>query len=176
MGNETVITPTRRVISGLDELGRSTIVQDGGTQTRVVRPSGAVVQEIWRQEALPASRADDGTRGPDLELAPPKSGVVVRTFTCPPDNEEDLAAYSAAAASIYGDGNSAAPGSFPGMHRTQTIDVNTVVSGEIYAVFEAGETLLRAGDSIVVTGTMRAWSNRTDSPAVLVSTCFPLAD
>jgi hypothetical protein len=100
----------------------------------------------------------------------------VRTYTCPPDSEADLEAYNAAAESIYGGGNAAASGSFPGMHRTQTLDINTVVAGEIYAVFEEGETLLRAGDCIVVPGTMRAWSNRSDEPATLVSTCFPLAD
>src|SRR5262249_41976629 len=128
------------------------------------------------QLSLPAHRGDDGTRGPELELAPPESGVVVRTYTCPPDGEADLAAYSTAAESIYGAGNAAGSGSFPGMHRTHTIDVNTGMSGAPYAVFEEGETLLRAGDCIVVPGTMRAWSNRSDAPATLVSACFPLAD
>lgn len=171
-----VRTEARRVITGLDDLGRSTIAEDSHTQTRAERPSGAVVQEIWRQINLPATTGEDGTRGPELDLIPPQTGVVVRMFTCPPDNDADLAAYSAAAESIYGDGNSAGPGSYPGMHRTQSVDVNTVVSGEIYAVTETGETLLLPGDSIVVRGTMRAWSNRTDAPATLVSTCFLLSD
>jgi hypothetical protein len=166
----------RRVIAGLNESGRSTILQDGHTETWVVRPNGAVVQELWRQTSVPAKPGDDGTRGQELELAPPPAGVVVRTYTCPPDHEANLDAYGAAAEAIYGDGNAAAAGSFPGMHRTQTLDVNVVVAGELYAVFEDGETLLRAGDCIVVPGTMRAWSNRSDSPATLVSTCFTLAD
>jgi mannose-6-phosphate isomerase-like protein (cupin superfamily) len=166
----------RRIIAGLNEAGRSSILEDGHTPTRVIRPNGAVVQELWRQISLPARPGDDGTRGTELELAPPDHGVVVRMYTCPPDHEADLEAYSAAAETIYGDGNAAASGSFPGMHRTQTLDINTVVAGEIYAVCEEGETLLRAGDCIVVPGTMRAWSNRTDAPATLVSTCFPLTD
>jgi hypothetical protein len=166
---------TRRVITGTTDSGRSTLVEDSPTQTRVVRPNGAVVQELWRQVSIPARRGDDGTRGTDLELDPPPEGLVVRTYTCPPDQEADLEAYSAAAQEIYGEGNAAASSGVPGMHRTQTIDVNMVVAGEIYAVFEEGETLLRVGDCIVVQGTMRAWSNRTNAPATLVSTCFPLA-
>ncbi len=167
---------TRRVIAGLNEVGRSAVLVDDYTRTRVVRPSGAVVQELWRQDGIPARPGDDGRRGQEFELAPPPSGVVVRTFTCPPDEEADLDAYRAAAEGIYGDGNAAEPGNFPGMHRTQTVDVNVVVTGELYAVFEDGETLLRAGDCIIVQGNMRAWSNRSGAPATLVSTCFPLAD
>jgi mannose-6-phosphate isomerase-like protein (cupin superfamily) len=151
------------------------IVADGETATRAVRPNGAVVEEIWRQESLPAQAADDGVRGPDLQLAPPPGGAVVRLYTCPPDSEMDMDAYVAAAASIYGAGNAGGTSGIPGMHRTDTVDVITVVSGEIVAIFEDGETLLRPGDSLVVPGTMHAWSNRSARPASIVSTVFPLA-
>src|SRR5690348_8218278 len=152
----------RRVITGLNAAGRSDILADAPTETRVVRPNGAVVQELWRQVAIPARPGDEGTRGSSVELNPPATGVVVRTYTCPPDHEADLEAYNDAAKDIYGDGNAAAPGNFPGMHRTKTIDVNMVIDGELFAVFEDGETRLTAGDCIIVQGTMRAWSNRSD--------------
>ena len=57
----------------------------------------------------------------------------------------------------------------PGAHRTDTVDVVTVVSGEVYAVLESGETLLRQGDSLVQRGTMHAWHNRSESPALVAS-------
>jgi mannose-6-phosphate isomerase-like protein (cupin superfamily) len=164
----------RRVISGVDDSGRSAIVADGPTATRVVRPNGAVVEEIWRQDSLPARVVDDGTRGSTVEVAPPARGVVVRLYTCPPDDEMDMAAYSAAAESIYGAGNAGGSSGIPGMHRTPTVDVVTVVRGEIVAVLEAGETALQVGDSLVVPGTMHAWRNRTDRPAVIISTVLPL--
>jgi mannose-6-phosphate isomerase-like protein (cupin superfamily) len=151
------------------------IASDGTTATRAVRPNGAVVEEIWRQDSLPARADDDGTRGADLQLAPPSLGVVVRLYTCPPDSEMDIDAYVAAAESIYGAGNASSASGIPGMHRTGTVDVVTVVSGEIHAVFEGGETLLRVGESLVVAGTMHAWSNRSGRPATIVSTVFPLA-
>jgi mannose-6-phosphate isomerase-like protein (cupin superfamily) len=164
----------RRVISALDGTGRSVIASDGVTATRVVRPNGAVVEEIWRQERLPARADDDGVRGAEVQSAPPPHGAVVRLYTCPPDSEMDMAAYVAAAESIYGAGNAGGPSGIPGMHRTDSLDVVTVVVGEIHAVFEGGETMLRVGDSLVVPGTMHAWSNRSDRPATLVSTVFPL--
>jgi len=45
----------------------------------------------------------------------------------------------------------------------------TVLSGELWAITETGETLLRAGDTLVQRGTAHAWSNRTSEPATIVS-------
>jgi hypothetical protein len=40
----------------------------------------------------------------------------------------------------------------PGVHVTDTPDIVTVLSGEIHAVMETGETLLRAGDTYIMRG------------------------
>jgi len=42
-----------------------------------------------------------------------------------------------------------------------------VLSGEIWAVLDEGEVLLRAGDCLVQRGTNHAWSNRSDTPCVI---------
>ena len=42
-----------------------------------------------------------------------------------------------------------------------------VLSGEIFAMMDDGEVLLRAGDVLVQRGTNHAWSNRTDENAVV---------
>ena len=55
----------------------------------------------------------------------------------------------------------------PGMHRTNTLDYVVVLAGEIYAVLDEGEVLLRAGDVLVQQGTNHAWSNRSDKPATI---------
>jgi quercetin dioxygenase-like cupin family protein len=47
------------------------------------------------------------------------------------------------------------------------VDYAIVLSGEIYALMDEGEVLLRAGDVLVQRGTHHAWSNRTDEPARL---------
>jgi uncharacterized cupin superfamily protein len=42
-----------------------------------------------------------------------------------------------------------------------------VLSGEIVAMMDEGEALLKAGDVLIQRGTNHAWSNRTDEPAYL---------
>jgi len=53
------------------------------------------------------------------------------------------------------------------MHKTDTVDYCIVLSGEIHAVLDEAEVLLRAGDCFVQRGTHHAWSNRTDKPCVI---------
>jgi quercetin dioxygenase-like cupin family protein len=53
------------------------------------------------------------------------------------------------------------------MHKTGTIDYCVVLSGEIWAVLDESEVLLRAGDVLVQRGTNHAWSNRTGKPCVI---------
>ena len=55
----------------------------------------------------------------------------------------------------------------PGFHKTSSVDYAIVLSGEIYALMDEGEVLLKAGDVLVQRGTNHAWSNRTDAPAYL---------
>lgn len=61
----------------------------------------------------------------------------------------------------------------PGFHKTSSVDYAIVLSGEIYALMDEGEVLLKAGDVLVQRGTNHAWSNRTDAPACLA---FVLVD
>lgn len=54
------------------------------------------------------------------------------------------------------------------MHRTATIDLVTVVRGEVsLALADGQETALRPGDTVVLRGTEHAWRNHTNTPAVL---------
>jgi quercetin dioxygenase-like cupin family protein len=50
------------------------------------------------------------------------------------------------------------------MHRTQTIDYAIVLSGEIWALMDIGETKMKAGDILIQRGTNHAWSNRSNKP------------
>jgi quercetin dioxygenase-like cupin family protein len=66
----------------------------------------------------------------------------------------------------------------PGMHKTTTVDYAIVLSGEIWALMDEGETLLKAGDWLVQRGTNHAWSNRSDRPclvAFILISARPLA-
>jgi quercetin dioxygenase-like cupin family protein len=56
----------------------------------------------------------------------------------------------------------------PGMHTTDTVDFEVVLSGEVVLELDDGaEVTLRAGDTVVQNGTRHAWRNRGDVPAVI---------
>jgi uncharacterized cupin superfamily protein len=46
-----------------------------------------------------------------------------------------------------------------------TIDYAILLSGEMVAVMEQGEVIMRAGDVLIQRGTNHAWSNRSGRPA-----------
>jgi quercetin dioxygenase-like cupin family protein len=50
----------------------------------------------------------------------------------------------------------------PGFHQTDTIDYAIVLEGEVWAVLDEAETLLKAGDVLIQRGTYHAWDNRGD--------------
>ena len=52
----------------------------------------------------------------------------------------------------------------PAMHKTNTVDYALVLDGEIWALMDEGDKLLRAGDCLIQRGTNHAWSNYTDTP------------
>ena len=56
----------------------------------------------------------------------------------------------------------------PGMHTTDTVDMEIVISGEIVLELDDGvETTLRPGDVNIQNGTRHRWHNRGSEPAVL---------
>jgi quercetin dioxygenase-like cupin family protein len=159
----------RRVVTGQDEDGRSRIDSDALMTTSAVRPDGSVVTDLWKVAALPtASSAADLVAGE--VVGPPPGGLVVKTLLVAPNTGMDAREYDAALARAYGMGEAPlAASGVPGMHRTRTVDVVTVISGEVVLVLETEETTLRPGDSVVQRGTSHAWHNRTTEPCFVVA-------
>ncbi|MBF6245721.1 cupin domain-containing protein [Nocardia elegans] len=172
MSGEHLHKTARRVIAGLDAQGRSTVVTDENTTTRVALPA-FTVNDVWRVDSLPARYGDDDTLASEVELAPPANGLVVRLATFPPDSEIDPAVYAESIGNLHGDDANAESDGIVGLHATETIDIATILDGEIYALYETGETLLRAGDTVINRGIKHAWSNRTDKPVTMVAVMLP---
>ncbi len=98
----------------------------------------------------------------------------MRLATFPPDSEWDAAAgYESALGDLQAGDAYTADDAISGLHVTETIDIVTIVSGEVYAVLEDSETLLRSGDTFVQRGTKHTWSNRTDRSVTFVATMIP---
>jgi quercetin dioxygenase-like cupin family protein len=58
----------------------------------------------------------------------------------------------------------------PGMHTTDTIDFEYIISGEVWLELDNGEEVhLKAGDTVVQNGTRHAWRNKSNDPCRLVA-------
>jgi quercetin dioxygenase-like cupin family protein len=105
-----------------------------------------------------------------MSLEPPMNGSIFRVVEFPPDAAGGGGFDRAAAFRAMGATHALDPdGSrHPAMHRTDTVDYALVLTGEIWALMDEGETLMRAGDTLVQRGTNHAWSNRSAEPCLVV--------
>ena len=141
--------PIRRVVTGHNAAGRSVFITDAAAPHVYNRaPGSAVVTELWETRAMPADNSgnDEVTDHP-FRLAPPRNGSVFRIVEYPPDKERLAALERQRASADDGSGHGAAfdRGSprHPGFHKTNSVDYAIVLSGEIYALMDEGEVLLR---------------------------------
>ena len=170
-----MIWRVRRVLTGHTPDGKSTFIADGYAPNVKEMPSfpGLALTDLWETAGAPASNegyADAADR--PIKLEPPAKGSVVRIVEFPPDanrprDSDGSAGFKAIGAGHVQDRNSADPM----MHRTRTVDYAIVLKGEIHAVMETGEKLLRAGDVLIQRGTNHSWSVRGAEPAIV---CFVL--
>src|SRR3954463_9454666 len=166
-----MIRPVRRVLTGHDSEGRSTIIADGPAPNvkEMASMPGLALTDLGEPTSAPASNAghSDAAARP-VRLEPPKNGTVLRVVEFPPDAQwrgkaDARAGFKSIGAAHVTDNKSADPM----MHRTSTVDYAIVLKGEIHAVLEKGETLLRAGDILVQRGTNHSWSVRGNEPAMV---------
>lgn len=166
----------RRIVTAIDEDGLSFFAEDGPPPkviTMAERP-GYRNMNIWRT----LGRIDE----PDTILehkgiSPPPGGVIIRIIDVPPlpkDPEEARRQAAAMFKKMFPDAvhDAGSPRS-ANMHLTDTIDFAIVMAGEIVAIMDRGETVMRQGDILIQRGTNHAWENRTDHPARML---FVLCD
>ncbi|TFL11355.1 cupin domain-containing protein [Pusillimonas caeni] len=167
----------RRVVTGHDKNGRSVIAQDSISPFILTLPSvpGLVVTDLWKTFDSPANAhvlEEPCTR--DITLTPPRRGTVLRTVQFPPDasymDKWDPHAHFSSMGSESALENAQDKAA---MHCTQTVDYAIVLSGEIWALMDEGEVLLRRGDVLVQRATNHGWSNRSEQPALVA---FVLVD
>ncbi len=172
--------PIRRLVSGDNAQGRSSIIEDApATAVRTVaeRPGYRAVN-IWRTEASPVPISAPDTISQHKGILPPKNGgTILRIIDFPPESA-DPATRNRQIAATFGDifadaDHDKRAGAHPGMHRTETVDYAIILAGEIWAVMDENETLMRTGDVLIQRGTNHAWANRSQQTARI---CFVLMD
>jgi len=162
---------SRRVVTGHDDRGRAVVIFDGESphSFTLEKAGGLKLTEIWETRSAPADNSGARDAGDhERRIEPPGGGSVFRIIEYPPDSvrlktlDPERFFHGMGAR-----GADPATRKHPGMHKTNTIDYCAVLSGEIWAVLDEGEVLLRAGDVLVQRGTNHAWSNRTEKPCVI---------
>ena len=162
---------SRRVVTGHDARGRSVVLMDGESPYSffLEKAGGLQLTELWETRSSPAdnSGAKDAADH-ERRIEPVSGGTVFRIVEYPPDRVRlATLAPDMFFAEMGVQAADKAHRRHPGMHRTHTLDYCVVLSGEIYAVLDEGEVLLRAGDCLVQRGTRHAWSNRSEEPCVI---------
>ena len=137
------VAPPTHYLAGVDDDGRSTV---GPTTARPVlgRDDALSVLTIWPSDAdarclLPGRAAS--VEPLDVGVPFGASRALLSTFLRP---------YRS------------------GLHRTETLDLSTVVSGSVRFHVETGSILMKTGDSVMVPGVLHEWSVEEDGGALLV--------
>ena len=166
-----MIQRVRRVVTGHDAEGRSILVSDGPAPNVKEMPGfpGLALTDLWETKGAPADNEVKGDAADrPIHLEPPANGTIVRVVEFPPDSTrpksgDPSAGFKAIGAGHVQDKHSADPM----MHRTATVDYAIVLRGEITAIMDKGETLLRAGDVLIQRGTNHSWSVRGNEPCLV---------
>ena len=166
-----MIWRVRRVVTGHDAEGKSGFLMDGLAPNlkEMAAMPGLALTDLWETKGAPArneGEADNADR--PVRLEPPRNGTILRIVEFPPDSQWRSRAGARAAFDSIGAAH--APdkhSSDPMMHKTATVDYVIVLKGEIHAVLDKGETLLKAGDILVQRGTNHSWSVRGSEPAMV---------
>lgn len=169
-------TVMRRVITGVVN-GKAVFLADGEPANLHAYTGwpGHQTSVIWAtapSPTLPVSSDDEPQHGVRVSPKPGETRLMIVRF--PPDSifadpRFDGPGYESEAAihlpglidAFEPEGN--------GMHRTDSIDYDVVLEGEIWLELDDGaETCLRQGDVVVQGGTRHAWRNKSAADAVML--------
>jgi len=164
----------RRVVTGHSADGKATVVGDDHVEPIVLDLlPGYAFHRLWGADEAPTFPDDGGARSAH-DYFPPVGGFRFGLFTVPPETtvmSDDIdvsAAMRELDQSLPGMAVHMEPEN-PGMHTTDTIDFEYVLSGAIDLELDDGETVhLVAGDTVVQNGTRHAWRNRGGEPCEMV--------
>jgi mannose-6-phosphate isomerase-like protein (cupin superfamily) len=162
----------RRVVTGQRD-GKSVFVSDCQVDaTTLAALPGYEFHSMWGADVVP-SLPTDGTEPTHPAYFPPSGGFRFSFFTVPPagtDRPRDLDVQT-----VLAEMEQKLPGmaahmepDHPGMHTTDTIDFEVVISGQVICELDDGaEVTLNPGDTFVQNGTRHRWRNPGTEPAVL---------
>ncbi|MBL8380648.1 MAG: cupin domain-containing protein [Burkholderiales bacterium] len=168
-----MVWKVRRVVTGHNKEGKSIFLMDGLAPNvkEMATIPGLALTDLWESRQAPDSNAGDRDNAArPVRLEPPKGGSILRIVEFPPDSAWRSTVDAKTSFESIGAGHAKDAGhADPMMHTTATVDYIIVLKGEIHAVMETGETLLKAGDILIQRGTNHSWSVRGNEPCIIAA-------
>jgi hypothetical protein len=163
----------RRVVTGHDQSGRSVFAADERVPALELELfPGWAFHALWGADAIPTF-PDDGIHPPAPRYFPAPEGfrfslsTIPPYGTPPPEGIDLMAAEAAVERAMPGLLGHMEPDA-PGMHTTDTIDMEVILSGQVIIELDDGEErLLRPGDTVIQNGTRHRWRNPGSEPCVM---------
>jgi mannose-6-phosphate isomerase-like protein (cupin superfamily) len=155
------VRPTRRVVTGTDEHGRSRVVWDGPAPNAIGAPSrpGGGMLDLWvfHQTPAPLSGEEDAGHLP-YNFEPPREGAhlrIVQSAQWPADYQVPaMHEPTRRPGGTWDRGGSI-------VHMTETVDYGIVLEGERQLWLDDRTLLVRPGDVVVQVGNWHGWGQPT---------------
>jgi quercetin dioxygenase-like cupin family protein len=146
-----------RVVTGRNERGNPTIIRQGASPT-VIHAGKYTTTELWVNDPAKPWAAGEPSLS-QWSLEPPAGGACFRIVEIAPHGGGGAVEHTGASDHRE----------FQEEHHTDTLDLVTVLRGEVTLVVGGSEVTLRPGDSVIQQpGIPHNWENRSAEPGVLV--------
>lgn len=164
----------RRVATGHSPEGKAVFASDEAVEPVVLeKGQGNQFYNLWASDVTSVF-PDDGSLPETVGWFPRVGGFRVAMFTVPPAST--VLPEGVAPEEIQAEAEEKLPGLIdhmepdaPGMHTTDTIDFEYVVSGRVVLELDDGATReLGPGDTVVQNGTRHAWRNPFEEPCRMI--------
>lgn len=154
--------------------GRSDIVSQVDLAELTIHGSFLRATDLWLNRETPAdlSTSEDPVVGRPMSHEPPDGGAVFRMLVFPPvgsASKDELLAFHSEANSVHVPASAEFPTlKDPSMHKTDTLNYFCLVYGELWALSEGRDVLMRPGDVVIQQGCMHGWRNDGSEDACLI--------
>ncbi len=164
----------RRVVTGHSAKGKAVFASDEFVEPIVLEKlQGNEFHRLWGGDAVSAF-PDDGSAPSNPRYFPDVGGFRFAMFTVPPTST--ALPEGTTPDQVVAEMDEKLPGlgahmepDAPGMHTTDTIDFEYVISGRVVLELDDGATMeLGPGDTVVQNGTRHAWRNPFSEPCRMV--------
>lgn len=151
----------RLVVTGHSQ-DRSIIVSDAPVSTIDLAGPSVRAALLWGRDDV-ATFPDSGAMPPLSATLPPPGGCRFSTLTIDAGANGEYHNFIVTAMGAM------AEASYPGFHKTPSLDFIVVLDGELTLEVDADERVLRRGDFAVLNGVRHRWHNRGATAATLAA-------